>query len=331
MKTRHSYIVALCGVMLLASCNKDNSTPQSQDNTQQSNPIERLRSFRKHIETVRTHPNQRSTETMPLTEALWDVENHFNMSYTDPEQYYEQTAKHEFHLSLPYNEAQQVLVTDAVDLYDQVVEEARQALSSDPFESKGLISLHIDQLESSDGNVSLMVEAMTGERSTYSPPTNYVAGPFTSEDNWLFASPMGKCDDPDIPSGADKQLQEKLFDELIGVLPEQNTGERNIYVNRKLFVFDGHNYAGIFLSSNGDDLCIPYHNMNQHYNREKIVILNAIPNQYHLVNYQPISIEITGIFDETDNTFTHRNEVVYGKRYRVNIEEFGEIEDILQP
>ena len=127
-----------------------------------------------------------------------------------------------------------------------------------------------------------------------------------------------------------KELQEKLFDELIGTLPEANPGQRNIFIDRKIFVFDGRDYSGIYLSDNTEDFCIPYVKMNQLYNAEKRVIKTTIPETHHLVGYVPISIEILGYYLENEAKYTHHNEIVYGRQYRVNIDEFGEVQDLLQ-
>lgn len=325
-------MATLCSVALFfGSCHKDNALQSTGNDVRFPNdPIEQLRTFRKQIDVAKAHPNERSQEAIPLSDALWDVENHFNLTYSDPEQYYESTTTHEFTLMLPVDADQRVLVNDAVSLYNQVTDESRQALSTDAYEDKGVVSLQIDQAEVLDEVIQLSFKVITGERTAYNLPTTILGGPFTIGDDWLAASPMGKCDDPDIPSGADKELQEKLFDELIGTLPEANPGQRNIFIDRKIFVFDGRDYSGIYLSDNTEDFCIPYVKMNQLYNAEKRVIKTTIPETHHLVGYVPISIEILGYYLENEAKYTHHNEIVYGRQYRVNIDEFGEVQDLLQ-
>ena len=324
-------IALCCAAIVLGACNKDNTNANSLggNTLQEQNPIEQLRKFRKLIVSVQANPDARSTETLPLSEALWDIENHFNLTYTDAEKYYAQIAEHEFTLYLPTNEAQEVLVYDAVDLYSQVVAQARYALASDQFEEKGFISLNIESAEIENGQVRIDFSGKTGERTNYNPPTSYVDGPFDINDNWMFASPMGKCDDPDIPSGADEQLQEKLFDELIEPYTEADLGYRNIYLNRKRFVFDGSNYTGIYYSQDPNHLCIEFHEMNAYYQGEKRVISQVIPEQYHLTGYTPISIEIRGMAVDGD-AVTHHNEIEYGIRMQVNTDEFGEVQDLLE-
>jgi hypothetical protein len=335
MKTHFFKVVTFCAIAaFLGACDKDSTTRPTQEGTaiQSSQPIERLRSFRKHLEAAKAYPNLRNTETTTVEETLWDVENYFNMTYSDPEQYYASTTDHEFSLILPVND-QQVDVSDAVTLYHQVTEEARQSLISDNHENKGFVSLAIKETENANNGLRITFIGKTGERCAYNPnPYPYsIEGPFHEDDNWYFASPMGKCDDPDIPSGADKQLQEKLYDLLIGSLPEAQAGNRTVFLDRKHIIFDGQNFSGVYYSCDPDRFCIPYPNMNWHFRKEKEIITEIIPDMYHLTNYQPISIEINAVVDDDEGCGTHRNEIEYGIPCQVSINEFGNVEALIQP
>ena len=321
----------LCAVAVLGACNKDKATGPSPnaDNLQANDPIEQLRTFRTHIKAVQSNPDMRNDETIALADALWCVENNFNLTYSDAEQYYSQLTDHEFILYLPVNENHEVTVYDAVSLYSQTVNQARDAIASDPFNEKGFVSLTIATAEEEDDMVRVTFTGRTGERSSYNPPTAHVDGPFGDDDNWMFAYPLGKCDDPDIPSGADKQLQEKLFDALIGETPEANPGYRNVYLNRIRFIFDGTNNPGIYYTQNPDEICIDHYSMNDYFYGEKRMISQTIPETHHLNGYSPISIEISGWYLDNPSAVTHHNEIEYGIRMEVSTEEFGEIENIL--
>ena len=318
-----------CTLLAFGGCNKERVSPsQNGDNQTSRNPIEQLRTFRKQIETVKANPETKSSETLTIADALWDIENNFNLSYSDAESYYSQTREHEFTLYLPTNNDQQALVSDVVNLYTQVTEQARDAYANDGFEQKGFISLTIKETEATDGLLSVTFSGKTGEKCPYNPPIAHVDGPFDENDNWLFAAPMGKCDDPDIPSGADEQLQEHLYAELIEPYVDNNAGFRNIYIDRKRVVFDGTTYPGVYYNTDPNDLCIEHEYMNDYYYTERQIITQTIPNQYHLIGYSPVSIAIGGI-ELNGNAVTHRNEIEYGIRMEVSKDEFGEIEDLL--
>ena len=329
-KSLVSILTLCCALAIPSACNKDDSTDTgSGGSSLQNKSIGQLRSFRKQIEYVRAHPGEKNDETLSLEEALWDVENHFNLTYSDVECYYDQIADHEFSLPLPVNSQQQVLVYDAVALYEEVINQARAAMEADAFDNKGFLSLTVKEINQEDRGTVVTFSGKTGNRTNYNPPINHVDGPFGADDNWMFAAPLGKCDDPDIPSGADEQFQENLYIELIEPFIEAGEGCRNIYLDRQRFVFDGSNYAGLYYSHNTEDLCIDYPYMNDHYAAEKRTITQVIPGQYQLSGYSPISIEISGVLTEDGTAATHYNEVEYGIRAQVRIDEFGTIERLI--
>lgn len=328
MKNHRFKVAALCcAAFVLASCSKDKTTGMKTDIVvgHNNNPIEQLRTFRKQIAEVKAHPGTKSEVTIPLEEALWDVENTFNLTYTDAEHYFSDLTEHEFTLYLPVDASQQVSLTDAVGLYEQMIEQARAAITENRSGEREFITLNVKQSETEGGVVRIDFSGKTGERTAYNPPQAHLDGPFGPDDNWMFASPMGKCDDPDIPSGADLQLQEKLFDTLIGILPDALPGYRNIYVNRVMFLFDGSNVPGIYYNTDMDHLCINNGFMNDHFHAEYQVIVHTIPEMYHLTGYSPLSIEIIGEITDDQNAVTHKNTVYYGQRLQVRTDEFGEV------
>ena len=328
MKKSLVKILALCcAVAVLSACNKDNSTNSNGGMVQANQSIEQLRTFRKQIEQVRS--GLKSDETLSLTDALWNVENHFNLTYSDVECYYDQINDHEFILSLPVDDQQQVLVYDAVALYEEVIHQVQDAMEADEFENKGFLSLTIKEINQEQRGTRITFSGKTGNRSNHHPVINHIDGPFGADDDWMFAAPLGKCDDPDIPSGADEQFQEHLYAELIEPFIEAGNGYRNIYLNRTPIVYDGSTYSGLYYNPNPEDLCIDHYYMNDYYAVEKQTITRVIPGQYQLNGYSPISIEISGIMTEDGTVATHYHEVEYGIREQVRIDEFGTIEPLI--
>lgn len=327
MKNHLILIAALCGASLvLGSCDKEKASGTSTEVivAQDKDPIEQLRSFQQLLKGAQTLSEAKSNETMSLAEALWDIENTFNLTYTDAENYHEGITAHEFSLYLPLSESQEVLVSDVVELYSQTVEQARTALNGKSGQEE-FITLNVTGTEEVDGMVRVDFSGKVGERTTYSPYSYHLEGPFGSDDDWMFAYPLGKCYDPDIPSGADLQLQEKLFEALIGDSPDPSPGYRNIYVNRVMVEFDGSNTPGIYYNTDTEHLCISSENMNNHYQWELRTITRTIPEMYHLNNYQPLSIEIVGDYIEDHTAVTHKNTIYYGIRLQVSTDEFGEV------
>lgn len=322
-------LAMLCIAVTIGGCNKDGVNQSPEGSTiANRNALDQLRTFRNQMESIKSNLGTKNDETITLTDALWDVENYFNLTYSDAESYYSQINEHEFALSIPTDAQQQVLVADAVNLYDQVVILAREALLSEEFDNKGFLSLTVKHVSTDNRGTIITFSGKTGNRSNYIIPIAHIDGPFDVDDDWMFAAPMGKCDDPDIPSGADEQLQEQLYAELIEPFIASDAGYRNIYVDRRRFVFDGTTYNGVYYNENSDDLCIPYGYMNDYYWNEKRIITQTIPTQYHFYGLSPISIEIHGI-GLGNNAVTHLNEIEYGIRMAVSKDEFGELEDLL--
>lgn len=328
MKSLVQSLALCCAIAALCACNKDSSTETGSGGNPTQNPsIEQLRSFRKQIEQVRA--GVKSNEILSLSEALWDVENLFNLTYSDVECYYDQTSDHEFTLSLPINDQQQVLVYDAVALYEELINQARAAMEADAFDNKGFLSLTVKEVNQESRGTVVTFTGKTGNRTNHNQIINHVDGPFGVDDDWMFAAPLGKCDDPDIPSGADEQFQEHLYAELVEPFIETGEGYRNIYLDRQLFVFDGSNYSGLYYNTNPEVLCIDYMYMNDYYYGEKQTITRIIPEQYHLNGYSPISIVVSGVMIEDGTVATHYNEVEYGIRAQVRVDEFGTVKPLL--
>lgn len=333
MKNSIFKAAALClSVAVLGACSKDKTTGadlNAGSSSPAKDPIEQLRTFKKQIETVKANPDAKSSEAITLSEALWDIENTFNLTYADPEQYYGQINEHEFSLALPVSASHDISVIDAVNLYSEVIAQAREAYASDPFEEKGVLSLTVKNTTEDDGVIYIIFSSKTGERCTYDPPIPHVQGPFGTDDNWMYAAPLGKCDDPDIPSGADEQLQEQLYIELIEPFTDAGSGFRNIYINRERIVFDGTHYQGVFYTTDTESTCIDNEYLNDYYSAEKRIITRIIPEQYHLEGYSPISIEIEGRALTDPPAITHYTEVEYGIRLRVSTDEFGYTKDLM--
>ena len=197
------------------------------------------------------------------------------------------------------------------------------------FDNKGVISLTIKEVINDGGVMRITFSNKTGERCCYDPYPVLADGPFGEDDNWMFAAPLGKCDDPDIPSGADEQLQEQLYVKLIEPYTDAGPGYRNIYVDRRRIVFDGTNFPNIFYTTDPEAMCIDHEDMNAYYNLEKHLIRNTVPSYYHLEGYSLISIEIEGMALTEPAALTHHNEIEYGIRLRVSVDEFGMTKSLL--
>ena len=117
--TLAKFMVAAIVAVVLVGCKKENE-PQNNNNgnptevAQQQNgdAVKRLLEFRKQVKRHKDNPFEKSGETLTLSEAIWDIENNFNATYTKPEDYYTATAEHFLKETLSFQRFQ--LVQDII-------------------------------------------------------------------------------------------------------------------------------------------------------------------------------------------------------------------------
>lgn len=343
--TLAKFMVAAIVAVVLVGCKKENE-PQNNNNgnptevAQQQNgdAVKRLLEFRKQVKRHKDNPFEKSGETLTLSEAIWDIENNFNATYTKPEDYYTATAEHFFSIYLPVSATGTVLLDDVLDMYEQAKSAAREAYSNDGFTNKGFISLTAKLGQDYGDQVRIDFFGRTGERTAHPnlPPhdTAMYLGPFSynneDHDNWHFQAPNGRYGNPNCGSGADEQLNEKLDEYMIAHRVSPENGERSIYLDRLEIIFDGtYPSYPVFFRPNPNDVYINFNQMNMYYQRERRAIFETIPALYP--GYEPFQIKIKGDapFEPYTLGITHRNEIQYGRRMQVSISEFGEVEDLL--
>lgn len=103
--------------------------------------VKRIVKFKKMLSYYKSNPGIKDGETMSLTDAICDLENTFNATYSYSEDMYSESMNHEFILNLNVDSDGNVLLTDLAALYEEIVSSARNAYANDGFENKIFISL----------------------------------------------------------------------------------------------------------------------------------------------------------------------------------------------
>lgn len=334
-------IIVATVTAFLIGCKKEKET-KTPDNEQvaQNDPkgqeaIERIVDFRDKLEAYKKNPAMRAGETVSLAEAVWNIENLFNITYAMPEEFYSETANFEFSLWLPVDSDGRVTLPNLFNVYDQAVVEAQTAYANDGFNNKGFVFLLVNVGEQNDDAVRLVFKGKTGERTSHPnlPPhdTAMYGGPFDTTDNWHYVQGMGKCDSTCLDSGADKEIQRRLEAFLRSTLTVPESGARAVYVNSELITFDGTDYPDdVFYRQNVNATCIDFNNMNRLYQREKRLIFETLPNcsTGNVYGYTPIVIEINGK-NVNNDYITHENSLTYAQRLMADITIVGETQDLL--
>ena len=233
---------------------------------------------------------------------------------------------HEFTLSLNIDSNGNVLLTDLAALYEQIVSSARNAYANDGFENKIFISLLADVIDVNDNVATVKIKAKSGERTNYIPFVPHVYGPFRPGDDYKYD--YGTCDNPNVGYGAAYYIQQALKELIVNDIVEPEDGYRSIYINRYEIDFEGDRYPGLFYRTNVNDVCITADYMNDYWNAEKRAIFVTIPGEPTFQGGQVLGITIKGV--TTPNYITHRTYVVYAERLEADINDIGEVEDLLR-
>ena len=333
--TLAKFMVAAIVAVVLVGCKKENE-PQNNNNgnptevAQQQNgdAVKRLLKFNKEVQLYRTNPNMKSAERLTVKEALVNLSDLFNATYTQPEESYSETMLHEFSLALNVANDETVLLTDVLSVYEQAVETARDFYNASGFANKGYINLLVEAGERHGNTLPLYFTGRFGLLGTSNSDF---------ETDWIYSHNYyggGSCDGSIPTGGADVCLMDALNDEIIDRLPQSTNVCRNIYLEQTIVDFDGtmqDRYPGIFYRENPNgDYCISAEELNELYAAELHCVFvcahhTAIqndPNSIYEMNYDwyPLYAEIEGDEHIVTNDFryiTHKNTITFGKQYNI--------------
>lgn len=334
MKKLATLLIAVAILLGLSQCKRNSVDIVSQNGTTSesivngNDAVKRIVKFKKMLSYYKSNPGIKDVEKMSLSEAISDIENTFNATYSYSEDMYSESMDHEFILNLNVDSNGNVLLTDLATLYDQIVASARNAYANDGFENKIFISLLADVIDVNDNVATVKIKAKSGERTNYNPPVPHIDGPFRPGDDYLYD--YGRCDDPTFRYGAAYYIQQALRELIVNDIVEPEDGYRSIYINRYEIVFEGgpDSYRGLFYRTNIHDVCITSDFMNDYWHAEKRAIFVTIPGGSTFTGGQVLGITIDPV--TTQDYITHRTSVLYADRLEADINDIGEVEDLLR-
>jgi len=348
---KKNIIIALAALMVLtASCKKNIVEKTNNENTNpivqtENSSVAKLLKFKKQVEYYKANPNIKDGETMTVEEAVLNVANLFNATYSEPEEYYTNKIKQEFSITLPIDKNGEILVGDVIAAYESTISNVRSVYNACQFANKGYSGLSVKIGEITSDNVRFDFTGSFGKKVN-EPANGY---PFTND--WYYSEDEygGMCSYPYLPgSGADRELQKAVSNAIISRLPVAPAGYRNIYLDEYTVEVSGNdpNFLGLFYRSGNDiDYCIPadnddmddYNSMNKLYLRECECAfdygLNKAsqddPNPVWTRNYfwQATRIEIKGESSTEQQgvafvpCIKHRSTIYYYRNYQVCIAE----------
>lgn len=326
-------LLTILTMVLFVSCQKEktNETPTTQKDASPQEAINRLVEFKNQVESHRKNPSERTSEIIGLEDAVRDIENTFNATYSQPEVVCSATSEFEFSLYLTVDADNNVQLYDLLDLYDEAVASAREAYANDGFTNKVFRLLLVDADNPTNGVVRLRFKGRTGERSSepQTPDHDTVSHwvPFHSGDNYHYD--YGKCDGTGI-DGADEKLTQYIQPYITSLLSTPPVGMRAIYINTIEIRLKGSDYQNdLFYSADVTSTCIDFINMNRLYNTEKTLITETLPEDPQGEVYGMTPTDISVQSDTNQSYISHDNYVTYAQRVIAYLNDVGDMEDLL--
>lgn len=345
-----SLIAAGLVAALIYSCSKENEKTNftydiANNELKMSNDdiaiMNKIIEFRDKTALVRENPDTLSSELYSPEDAIWNIETFFNVTYGFPDNTYGKTKADTLKVNLPLNPYGKVLLSDIVDVYDELVVKTSRVYHASDFVNKGLLLMSITQDDTNNNLLELIIRVVTGELRGTPPDPPVQWQPFGEDDNWYYGYLSGDCDFiyGHGETDAAKQLQETLH--LYKPVPIPIPGYRYVYVLDDPIHRFGHEYqntAGEYLifyiakadgNFTADDKCLVTEEMNFHYFGQKEVIYNIIPEELNKpTNWVFMACELTGKREtnpEQNNIHClhHGNSLDYAYRYLVPIWDIG--------
>lgn len=331
-------MAALAMALAMGSCIKEKDHQieaqiPKEDNTYMQAEINRILDFKKKVEERKSNPGMKSTETVTLDEAMNNIVDLFNVTYTEPMAYYTESERHEFTLSVALTADGKVLLDDVVAAYEQALANAREAYHASTLPDKAYQRLMVTCTPQRDGTVDLMFDGKYGTKTDQpEPPAPHIDGPFSNGDNWMCGGPYtGKCDDPTAPGDAAEKLNEQLFIKISEDYPVAPAGKRTVFIDEFSLEFSGPEYPGVFYTEDLDETCIGWIYMNDYYAGEVNHIYRTVPENngfsltalYSFGRYYVISATVS--YQGQNGTVLchrHKTDVLYGRSCYVDEDEF---------
>lgn len=268
--------------------------------------IDRIVGFKKQVETRKANQGMKSAETVTLDEAMNNIVDLFNVTYTEPMAYYTESERHYFTVSVALTADGKMLLDDVVSAYEQALAHAREVYHSSALPDKAYQRLMVTCTPQRDGTVDLMFDGKFGTKNDPpEPPTPnpHHSGPFQQGDDWHYVVGMGRCDSTCLEEGADKVLQVTIMEEVLANRPVDPDGCRGFYTNFRKKVFCASENKGVFYRTDVNNTCIEWMEMNDFLVGEKNIIYHVLPQME-----QPV-INLNGNLMQTYRDYVYEVEI----------------------
>jgi hypothetical protein len=304
------------------------------------NVMNKIVAFREKLAYHRDNPDFKSGEVMSAEDARWNIETLFNVTYGFPYEKYGMIVADSAIIYLPVNVNGEVLLDDVSSIYDDIIILVSQYYHSNTFDDKGFLLLTVKTGDTVNGQIEIILLAVTGERNAQDPNPPAQWEPFEDSVNWWFGYEYGDCAFSNSGTDAAKEIQNYL-NATKPTPPPPPPGYRYVYVTDMVIEKFGHEYEDengnhlIFYieEENGnfsyDDYCLDSQELNFHYFGQRKVIYTKIPQEENKPdNWVLFYCKLTGLSGTSVPNYQtpclrHLNELEYAYRYIVPVADIG--------
>ncbi|MCR5040393.1 MAG: hypothetical protein K6A94_13800 [Bacteroidales bacterium] len=294
-KTLQTIITLLVCAAVMTACTKTEDTA-NEAVRQGEATIGRIMDFKRQMEEAKANPGMKSTSYMSMTDAVWNVEALFNLTYAYPELAYSKTVDCDTTLYLPVSSNDSVSINDLTVFYGQMFNAVQAIYQSVDLDDKQFLILDVEAGERHGSQQAIRLNAMQGSVSgapdlSQNPREN----PFPDGVLWFYGQDGGNNDTIN-PLGAGTldaadTLARTLNANLVPVAPE---GYQYYYTDiKKKELADGVQWPYIYSPNQNqviycefykvnpvwdDDYWLSSDQMNLYYNGECHLVQNVLPN-----------------------------------------------------
>lgn len=293
MKKTHQLIITLlvCAAVMTA-CTKTEDTA-NEAVRQGEATIGRIMDFKQQMEEAKANPGMKSTSYMSMTDAVWNVEALFNLTYAYPELAYSKTVDRDTTLYLPVSSNDSVSINDLTVFYGQMFNAVQAIYQSVDLDDKQFLILDVEAGERHGSQQAIGLHTVQGSVKGLPPGPNLPVteqGPFEECADWYYGEDRGMRNLTlyGIMDASDT-LTNMLNARLVPVAPEGFEYHYTHVITKEPtvqypFQHISYNNCGQFCefykeNPMGDDYWMDTDMLNFHYLGERHLVKNLLPQQ----------------------------------------------------
>ena len=338
MKKTHQLIITLlvCAAVMTA-CTKTEDTA-NEAVRQGEATIGRIMDFKRQMEEAKANPGMKSTSYMSMTDAVWNVEALFNLTYAYPELAYSKTVDCDTTLYLPVSANDSVSINDLTVFYGQMFNAVQAIYRSVDLDDKQFLILDVEAGERHGSLQAIGLHTVQGSVKGLPPtppgPPQFWRGPFTNSPSWYYGANLGNnqgiepmdCDAADTLSGMLNAILVAHAPEnyeyfYTGIMTKQSNGCQHYTFSHDWFPDISPDYCEFYRENPASgDYWLDADLLNFHYYGETHLILDILPNENPPV--VPLDKNLFKIVVEDCNSTAperiwHHTYTYYGERFVV--------------